>query len=84
LAGLALEIPRDLSAGLVVGRIPLARLAGLAADQIPLALSVALADGATASGCCGSRHSERARCLTAQQSRRNKAKRSSQMVESEK
>jgi hypothetical protein len=69
---------------LVVDRIPLALLAGLAVGRIPLALSVALADDATASGCCASRHSERARCLTVQQSRRNKAKRNNQMVESEK
>jgi hypothetical protein len=96
LAGLAVEIPRDLSAGLVVDRIPLARLAGLAVEiplarlaglavgRIPLARSVALADDATALGCCASRHIERARCLTVQQSRRNKAKRSSQIVEPEK
>ena len=77
-------IHRDLSAALVVDQIPPARLAGLAVGRIPLALLVALADGATASGCCASRHSERARCLTAQQSRRNKANRRNQMVKSEK
>jgi hypothetical protein len=67
LAGLALEIPPDLSAGLDVDRIPLALLAGLALE-IPLALSAELAvdpiprdqwaelaDAATGSGCCGSR-----------------------------
>ena len=83
---MAVEILRDLSAGLVVDRTPLARWAGLAVGRIPLALSVALADAATASGCCAScasRHSERARCLTVQQRRRNKVKRYSQMVELE-
>ena len=74
----------DLSAALVVDRIPPARLAGWAVGRIPLARLVALADGATASGCCASQHSECARCLTVQQSLRNKAKRSTQMAESEK
>jgi hypothetical protein len=52
------EIPQDLSVGLVVDRIPPALSAGLAADRIHRDLSVALADDATASDCCASRNSE--------------------------
>ena len=68
MAGLALEIPQDLSVGLVVDRIPLALSAGLVVDRIPRALSAGLAvgriplvlsaesaDAATAPGCCDSR-----------------------------
>jgi hypothetical protein len=73
LAGLALEIPPDLSVGLAVDRIPLVLWVGLVVE-IPLARSVALADGATASGCCDSRHSEGARCLIVQHNLRKKSK----------
>ena len=78
------RIPRDPLAELAVDRIRQDPSAGLAVDRIRRDLSAGLADAATASGCCASRHSERARCLTAQQSRRNKANRRNQMVKSEK
>jgi hypothetical protein len=77
---LALEIPRDLSAGLVVDRIPpalsagldvdripLALLAGLDVDRIPRDLSAELADAATASGCCDSRSATTRRRVIARQ-----------------
>ena len=68
-AGLALEIPRDLSAALAVGPIPRGLLAASvvgrirrdrsvvsAVGQIPQAQSaVSASDAATASGCCASR-----------------------------
>jgi hypothetical protein len=65
---LVVEIPQDLSAVLVVDRIPQVRLAVLVveippdlsaawdADPIPLDLSAASADAATASVCCANRH----------------------------
>ena len=45
----------DRSVELVVDRTPLARLAELVVGRIPPARLVALADDATASGCCASR-----------------------------
>jgi hypothetical protein len=55
---LALEILRDLWAGLAGGRILRDLWAGLAVDQIPRDLSAVSADAATAAGCCDSRHGE--------------------------